>query len=123
GGRGELARAAGALSILPRVLGSWAAATAAAGEFAAASAALAEADAIAEVTHASRDWNTGALDSLRHAEAEALARIDAAERAAAVYTPYFDSARALVFNAAGRYEAALEAAQRSCDRDPLGTLS
>jgi DNA-binding CsgD family transcriptional regulator len=56
---------------------------------------------------------------LRFGEVEALARIDLTERTAAAYTPHFDAGRALVFNAAGRYEAAVEAAQRSCDRHPL----
>src|SRR5262249_51074714 len=119
----ELARGAGALSILPRVLGSWADVNAVAGEFAAAAAALAEADAVAEATHMSRDWDTTVLHSLRLAEPEALAQIDLTERAAGRYTSYFDSARAVVLNAAGRYQAALDAAQRSCDRHPLGVFS
>jgi DNA-binding CsgD family transcriptional regulator len=34
--------------------------------------------------------------------------------------PFYDYARALVHNAAGRYAAALEAAQRSCDLHPSG---
>jgi DNA-binding CsgD family transcriptional regulator len=119
----ELARASGALSILPRVLNSWADVNVAAGEFAVAEAALAEADAIAEATHASRDWDTCTLHAWRYGEAEALARVDVTEQTEATYTPFFDWARAHVLNAAGRYEAALEAAQRSCDRHPLGTFS
>ena len=119
----ELARASGALSMLPRVLCSRADFNAVAGDFAAAAAALAEADATAEAMHAGHDWNTATLDSLRFREHEALARIEQAERKATSYSPYFDWGRALVLNAAGRYEPALEAAQRSCDLHPLGTFS
>jgi len=119
----DLARASGALSILPRVLCSWADFNAIAGEFALAAAALAEADAIAEATGAGRDWDTAVLDSMRFREAEALASIERTEQAAKIYSPYFDSGRALVLLAAGRYEPALEAAQRSCDLHPLRAFS
>src|SRR5262245_25345767 len=110
--------------MLPQVLGSWADAKVAAGDFAAAAAALAEAEAIADVTRARPEWNSAWLDACRFEEAGALARIDEQEhRVAGVTPPYFDYARALVYNGAGRYESALEAAQRSCDRHPLGTYS
>jgi DNA-binding CsgD family transcriptional regulator len=118
----ELARTAGALSSLPLILSSWAGVNTATGEFAVAHGAYAEADAIADATHASPTWDSCTLDALRFNEAEALARIDEAERTRG-YASYVDAARALVLNAAGRYEAALEAAQEACDRHPLGTFS
>src|SRR5262249_51251026 len=120
----RLARDSGALATLPQVLGSWADANVASGEFAAAAAALAEAEAIAEVTRARPEGNSAWLDAWRFEGAVALARIDQQEhRVAGVVPPHFDYARAIVYNGAGRYEAALEAAQRSCDRHPLGTYS
>jgi DNA-binding CsgD family transcriptional regulator len=120
----RLARDFGALATLPQVLGSWADAKVASGEFTAAATALAEAEAIADVTGAKPEWNSAWLDACRFEEADALARIDRQERrVVGVVPPFFDYARALVYNGAGRYESALEAAQRSCDRHPLGTYS
>src|SRR5262249_55452627 len=122
----RLARDSGALATLPEALGSWAEAKVATGEFAAAATALAEAEAIADVTRArpTPDWNSAWLDAFRSEEAEALARIAEVEhRAGGIVLARFDHARAVVYNSAGRYESALEPAQRSCDRHPLGTSS
>jgi DNA-binding CsgD family transcriptional regulator/tetratricopeptide (TPR) repeat protein len=116
----ELARESGALSMLAQVLCSWADVNVAAGDFAAAASALAEAEAVADVTHASPDWESAWLDAWRFDEAEALRRIDLEERRASDRPPQFEYARALVYNASARYEAALDAAQRACDRHPLG---
>jgi DNA-binding CsgD family transcriptional regulator len=120
----QLARDAGALSMLPKVLGSWADVKVALGDFPAAAIALAEADAIADATRMSHDWDTAWVDAWQFEAPEALRRIDRHERTDALGGGYFlDYARALVYNAAGQYEPALEAAQRSCDRHPVGTFT
>jgi DNA-binding CsgD family transcriptional regulator len=116
----QFARDSGALSMLPRALAWWANVKVAEGEFRAAEAAFAEAEAIAEATHATHDWDTTWFDALHFDEAEALTRIDVQERNVAGPPYHFDYARAVAHNGAGRYEAALEAAQRSCDRHPIG---
>ena len=118
-----LARDSGALSMLARALGWWADVKVAAGELPLAATALAEADALADTIGLNADWLTGAFDAVHYEEPEALARIDLHERNTCFLLPWFDYARAVVYNAAGRYELALEAAQRACDRHPLGTCS
>jgi DNA-binding CsgD family transcriptional regulator len=120
----QAARDVGALSILPRALGWWCDVNTAAGAFPAAEAALAEAETVAEVTRATFDRESGWLDALRFDAAEALRRIDLQERSAVMSAPFmFDYERALVYIAAGQYEAALDSAQRSCDGHPQGTFS
>jgi DNA-binding CsgD family transcriptional regulator len=119
----ELARDAGALSMLPMVLSSWADSKVATGEFSAAAVAFAEAEAVAEATHASPDGDSAWFDAWRLDETDALRRIDLHARREATSVYFLDYARALVYNAAGHYERALEAAQRSCDRNPLGTYT
>jgi DNA-binding CsgD family transcriptional regulator len=116
----QFARDSGALAMLPRALASWGNVKVAAGEFRAAEAAFAEAVAIAEATHATHDWDMTWFDAFRFEEAAALAHIDEQERTVAGPPYHFDYARAVAHNGAGRYEAALEAAQRSCDRHPIG---
>ena len=122
----ELARERGALSALPRVLGHWADVKSTAGDFPAAAAALAEADAIAEATGAGPDWNrtSGWFIAWRFDDAEALSRLALVERnPTASRHPALECVRALVHNGAGRYEAALAAAQRSCDLHPSGIFN
>ncbi len=120
----ELARDAGALSLLPRVLTAWANAKVAMGDFSAAAIAFAEAEAVADATRESPDWDSALFDAFQLGEADALRRIDLYEHMDPLGGSYFfDHARALVHNAAGRYEPALEAAQRSCDRNPTGTYT
>ena len=119
----QLARDAGALSMLPKVLHSWANVKVALGEFPAAAIAYAEAEAVANATRAGAE-DSAWFDAWQLDEPDALRRIDLHERIEAFGgTYFFDYARALVYNAAGRYELALEAAQRSCDRNPVGTYT
>jgi DNA-binding CsgD family transcriptional regulator len=119
----QLARDSGALLQLPRALGWWANVKAAAGDLPAAAAALAEAQAVGEAVGLITDWDLCRYAAYRFAEAEALAAIEQAERDHSPDAPALAQARAVVFNAAGRYEAALEAAQLSCDLHPVGTYS
>src|SRR5262249_22185081 len=121
----ELARESGALSMLPKLLGSWAWVNLAAGDFVTATNALGEAHAVTEATGASMCEETSSsnalLDAWHFEEHRALSRISELEDRFAGANPFFDCARARVYNAAGRYDAALEAAQRSCERHPSGT--
>lgn len=109
--------------MLPRVLNSWSEAMVAVGAFHAAAAAFAEAEAVTDATHASADWDSAWFDAWHLDQPEALRGIDLHERKALGGAYFLDYARALVYNAAGRYEAALDSAQRSCDRHPMGTYS
>jgi DNA-binding CsgD family transcriptional regulator len=118
----DVARESGALLMLPRALACRAEAKAAAGEFPTAAAALAEAAAVAEATRATRWFSVSSmlLEALYLEEIEALSQIEQREReGSGSHDSNFDHGRAVVYNAAGRYDAALEAAQRSCDRHPL----
>ena len=121
----ELARGVGALRALPGVLHSWVWGLVATGDLRAAATALAEAEAVSEATGAAspEDKDHSAwLDAWRFDQPEALRRIDAAERPSVrLAPPHLEHARAVVYNAAGRYEAALAAAQRSCELHPSGT--
>jgi len=118
----QLAREAGALEALPRALQSWVNVMVAKGDLPAAATALAEAEAVGEATGATPEDNSAWTDAWRFDEREALTRIDAVERGRlAGAPPVLEHARAVVYNAAGRYEDALAAAQRSCDRHPTGT--
>jgi DNA-binding CsgD family transcriptional regulator len=103
----------------------WADVKVAAGEFPPAAAALAEAETICEVTRGTPEADAVLLDCLRFEEAEAIRRIELHQGRSGMPTLlyWFDYARALVQNAAGQYEAALESAQRSCDRHPVGTYT
>jgi DNA-binding CsgD family transcriptional regulator len=122
-GRGvQVAREFGALLLLSRFLESWADVKIAMGDFSTATAAHVEADELAEVTRASGGdafW----LNAYRCEEIEALRRIDHEEREGKGTPAFCDYARALVYNGAGRYDSALEAAQRSCDRHATGAYS
>jgi len=122
----ELARDRGALSALPRVLGHWADVKSTAGDFPAAAAALAEADSIAEATGAGPDWNrtSGWFIAWHFDDVEALSRLAQLEHnPTALRHPALECVRALAHNGAGRYEAALAAAQRSCDLHPSGIFN
>ena len=102
----------------------WAAVNIAAGAFPAAETALAEAATIYEVTRSTADRGWYWLDALRFDGAEALRRIDLQERNALASTPFLvDHARAVAAIGAGRYEAALDSAQRSSEGHPQGTFS
>ena len=111
----QVAREFGALLTLSRFVYSLADVYVAIGDFSSAAAAYAEAHAVAKVTvgdAANAFW----LNAYRYPEAEALRRIDQDEREGTATPTFSEYTRALVYNAAGRYEQALEAAQRSCDR-------
>jgi DNA-binding CsgD family transcriptional regulator len=118
----ELARESGAFSSLPSCLGYSAWAHVTAGDFVAAMRDLAEAQAVCDATGATYlEWDIAAWLSAWHFEEhDALSRIGELEDADPTEYILYDCARALVYNAAGRYDAALEAAQRSCDRHPSG---
>jgi DNA-binding CsgD family transcriptional regulator len=120
----EAARESGALLLLAQFLDSWAGVKVVLGDFSSATAAYAEAHALAEVTSGGAgeaSW----LNAYRCQESEALRRIDQAEREGKgkPHRAFLDYARALVYNGAGRYEPALEAAQRSCDRHATGAYT
>jgi ATP/maltotriose-dependent transcriptional regulator MalT len=118
----QLARDAGALQKLPFALGTWSLANVCAGDFHAAAAAVAESQAVQEATNASRiETGTAWLDAWRLSEPEALERIDLDERSHAKPPVECECARAIAYNGAGRYEAALAAAERSCERHPAGS--
>jgi DNA-binding CsgD family transcriptional regulator len=121
----ERARDAGALTELPIALCLRAASQVLAGEFAAAAAAIEEGRAIAEaggnttmpyasILHAAWQGDEDrAPDMIAACVADATARGDAG----AITTA--DFATALLSNGLGRYEAALAAAQKACERDEL----
>jgi DNA-binding CsgD family transcriptional regulator len=121
----QLARDVGALRALPDALHSLVWGLVATGDLPGAATALAEAEAVSEATGAAspEDKDHSAwLDAWRFDEPEALRRIDTAERPSRrLAPPHLAHARAVVYNAAGRYEAALAAAERSCELHPTGT--
>jgi DNA-binding CsgD family transcriptional regulator len=121
----ECARDTGALLVLPQVLGHWADVTSTAGDLSAAAEALAEAESIAEATGTGPDWNrySAWFIGWRFDRDEALGRIAQIERETTATHPGLQCVRALVHNAAGEYEQALAAAQRSCDLHPTGVLN
>jgi DNA-binding CsgD family transcriptional regulator len=119
----ELARDSGAFSTLPSCLGYSAWTQVAAGDFAGAMRDLAEARAVYEATGATYiEGDIAAwLGAWQFEESDALSRIGELQDADPTEYILYDCARSLVYNGAGRYEAALEAAQRSCDLHPSGT--
>jgi DNA-binding CsgD family transcriptional regulator len=120
----RLARDAGALTILPLALEMHAANRVNAGEFATAQALLEEADAITEATGSVRlDDAALLLAGWRGAEGPALERIaaairDAADRGEESTITSAEYAAAVLYNGLGRHDAALAAAQRSCEHHP-----
>jgi DNA-binding CsgD family transcriptional regulator len=116
----QVARDRGSYRHLRRSLDRWASVRTVAGDFLAASSASAEAAAIAEAI--GEEWEMSKEPTWPAAwqllESEALALVDLTESRGhrlGVVHPFWDATRALIHNAAGRYEAALEAAQRACD--------
>jgi DNA-binding CsgD family transcriptional regulator len=119
----QLVRDIGALRELPEALGNWVVYWVSIGDLPTAATVLAELEAVIEATGAYQG-SLGWFEAWRFDEPEALARIEAAERANPNYAAsFYEHSRAVVYNAAGRYEAALAAAQRSCELHPLGTHS
>jgi DNA-binding CsgD family transcriptional regulator len=121
----QLARDAGALSALPTALEVQAEFEIHAGEFSSAAALLEEADAISEATGcASFNDASTLLAAWRDKESTATDRIGAALREA-THKSYGEAlslaeyASAVLHNGLGRHEAALAAAQRSCDHHLL----
>jgi DNA-binding CsgD family transcriptional regulator len=123
----RVAREAGDLTVLPIALHYRAGVHIFAGELAAASGLIEEATAInrtlglaplayvAPVLAAWRGDEARALEQVASAVAEATTR--GGEARATTLTQY---ARALLYNGLGRYEDALAAAQRACEREDLG---
>jgi DNA-binding CsgD family transcriptional regulator len=120
----QLARECGALLPLSRLLGSWADTKVAQGDFPSATAAYAEAQAVAEVVRGNAGGDAGGPIRLHaYRDEDALRRIDDYESDGSGSPSFCDYARALAYNGAGRYADALDAAQRSCDRHPVGVYS
>ena len=113
----ELARDVGALRGLPDALETWVDVMVAKGDLPAAATALAESEALCEAIGASCNY-AASFYAWRFEEPEASERIDGA---APVWASRREHARAVVHNAAGRYDAALAAAERSCELHPTGT--
>jgi DNA-binding CsgD family transcriptional regulator len=113
----ELARDVGALLGLPDALETWVDVMVAKGDLSAAATALAESEAISEAIGATCNY-AASFYAWRFDEPEASARI---ARAARVWASRREHARAVAYNAAGRYEEALTAAERSCELHPTGT--
>jgi DNA-binding CsgD family transcriptional regulator/tetratricopeptide (TPR) repeat protein len=121
-----LAREAGALTMLPVVLPFLAGLHLHAGEFAAASALIEEAEAITAATgNAGLRYAALVLIAWRGAEAEALELIkaeveDATARGEGRVLALAGYATGVLYNGLGRYEGALDSAQRACEDDDQG---
>jgi DNA-binding CsgD family transcriptional regulator len=122
----QLARDAGALTLLPLAATYRAGVHVHAGEFAAAAALIEEADAITEATgNAPLGYTSLVLAAWRGREAEALelieaSREDAAARGEGRAITLAEYATAVLYNGLGRYREALAAAQRASEHDDLG---
>jgi DNA-binding CsgD family transcriptional regulator len=122
----QIARDAGALSVLPLAATYRAGVHVHAGEFAAAAALIEEADAITEATgSAPLGYTSLVLAAWRGREGEALklieaSRADAAERGEGRAITLAEYATAVLYNGLGRYREALAAAQRASEHDDLG---
>jgi DNA-binding CsgD family transcriptional regulator len=122
----QLARDAGALSVLPLAATYRAGVHVHAGEFAAAAALIEEADAITLATgNAPLGYTSLVLAAWRGREAEALelieaSREDAAGRGEGRAITLAEYATAVLYNGLGRYGEALAAAQRASEHDDLG---
>jgi DNA-binding CsgD family transcriptional regulator len=120
----QLARDAGALSVLPLALEMHCASQVSAGEFAAARALVVEIEAITAAA-GSAPLNDAAvlLAGWRGSEGPALERItsairDATERGEVTTITLAEYATAVLYNGLGRHDTALAAAQRSCEHHP-----
>jgi DNA-binding CsgD family transcriptional regulator len=118
----QVARDAGALSVLPLALNTRAAVHIFAGELAAAASLCAESDALSDAT--GRDVSYGALPlaALRRREAEAAPWIEPGiseliARGHGMGLTVAQWSRALLYNGLGRYEGALAAAEQAAE-DP-----
>jgi DNA-binding CsgD family transcriptional regulator len=116
----RLARESGALMSLPYFLWSLADVMTWAGDFEAAETAFVEAEAVCDAIGTLVGRSPAALDAWRFETGRALTEIAAHERRKADPPYFLEAARALTYTAAGRYDAALEAAQRACDAHPMG---
>jgi DNA-binding CsgD family transcriptional regulator len=121
-----LARAAGALNILPIALTYRAGVHVHAGEFDAASALIDEAGDIAAATGTVPFMYTSlVLAAWRGREREAMeliqrSLVDAQDRGEGRAISLAQYAMAVLYNGLGRYDLALGAAQRACEHDDLG---
>jgi DNA-binding CsgD family transcriptional regulator len=119
----RLARETGALTMLPVALVQMSGVYIYGGDFAAASAAIQEAEAIARATSNAGSVNGAVvLGAWRGVEAEGLALITAAVESATARGEGFvlamaGYARSVLYNGLGRYEAAIEAAERGLEHD------
>ena len=122
----QLARDAGALSVLPLAATYRAGVHVHAGEFAAAAALIEEADSITEATgNAPLGYTSLVLAAWRGREVEALELIEASREEAAGRgegraITLAEYATAVLYNGLGRYREALAAAQRASEHDDLG---
>jgi DNA-binding CsgD family transcriptional regulator/tetratricopeptide (TPR) repeat protein len=121
-----LARAAGALSVLPLVLTYRAGVHVHAGEFAAAAALVDEAEAITQATGSAPLWYTSVvLAAWRGGEDRArelieLGVADGTARGEGRAIALAHYATAVLYGGLGRYEDALDAARRACAHEDLG---
>jgi DNA-binding CsgD family transcriptional regulator len=122
----RLARAAGALNILPLALTYRAGVDVHSGQFAAAAALVEEADAITQATGtAPLGYTSLVLAAWRGREAEALDLINASIRDAATRgegraITLAEYTAAVLHNGLGHYHHAVAAAARACEHDDLG---
>jgi DNA-binding CsgD family transcriptional regulator len=125
----RLAREAGALTLLPVALVYLSGVHLFAGEFAAASAMIEEADAIAAATgNAPLVYGALLLGAWRGVESEAIELIDAGRESATArgegrVLALAGYATSVLNNALGRYEAAVDGAQRGSEDDDQGYAS
>ena len=125
----RLARAAGALNILPIALAHRAGVCVHSGEFAAAAALIEEADAITQATGTAPLGHIALmLAASRGQEARALELIDASihdatARGEGRLITLAECAAAVLHNGLGHYHRAFAAAQRACERDDLGLFA
>ena len=122
----QLARDAGALTVLPFAATYRGGVHVHAGEFAEASALVEEADVITEVTgNAPLMYTSIVLAAWRGREAQALelieaSRQDATNRGEGRAIALAEYATAVLYNGLGRYQTALAGAQQVCEYDDLG---
>jgi DNA-binding CsgD family transcriptional regulator len=116
----RVARESGALVFLPDLLWSLGDVMTWAGDFGGAETAFVEAEAVCHATGKFLSRSPAWLDAWRYETARALSEMSAYERLKADPPWAFEAARALTYIAAGRYDAALEAALRASELHPLG---
>jgi DNA-binding CsgD family transcriptional regulator len=125
----QFARQTGALSMLPIAATYRASLHVHAGEFGAASSLVEEADTITQATEmAPLKYASLMLAAWRGNEAEAVelieaGRVEATARGEGMGLGVVEWATALLYNGAGRYAEALEAAERGCDHDDVGLFA